>query len=252
MATIQASDPPLRGRVFHHRLSQQGAGRKRETKHTMRPPSYPEAAFLSEVTASATHVLRNVLGIIKESNGLMGDMAQLCAVKGVLDEARVSRAVNRVDTQVKRGADILTGLNRLSHSLDVDHGPLDLPEEVDLLVFMSGRKARNRRQTLAVTARETPSQVTASPLHLQMALFAVMNVCIEECPEGSSISVGVKSSGGGPVVEFLVEPASATGAMAFSEGELWTNASMLVDAIGARMEGFADGWGIRVAFDVTS
>ena len=217
----------------------------------MRPPTYPEASFLSEVTASATHELRNVLAIIKESNGLMGDMAQLCAVKGVLDEGRVNRAVDRVDTQVKRGADILTGLNRLSHCLDVDNAPLELGEEVDLLVFMSGRKARNRRQTLAVTARETPSQVTASPLHLQMALFAVLKVCTEECPEGSAISVGVKHSDEGPLVEFLVESASVPGTLALSAGELWMNASLLVEAIGARMEAFADGWGIRVIFAVS-
>jgi signal transduction histidine kinase len=214
----------------------------------MKLPTYPEATFLSEVTASATHELRNVLAIIKESNGLMGDMVQLCAVRGVLDEARVSRAVDRVDTQVKRGADILTGLNRLSHCLDVDRGPLDLEEEVDLLVFMSGRKARNRRHTLAVTAREGPAPVTTSPLHLQMALFAVLKLCIEGFPDGSAISVGVKRSAQGAAVEFVVDPASVPGTADHSEQELWDSASLLVEAIEARMEAFADGRGIRVVF----
>lgn len=43
----------------------------------MKSSKYPEAAFLSAMTASATHEVRNVLAIIKESAGLVDDLIQV-------------------------------------------------------------------------------------------------------------------------------------------------------------------------------
>ena len=54
----------------------------------MKPTANPEAAFLSEVTAGATHELRNVLAIIKESGGLIGDLVRLHPNGESLDQER--------------------------------------------------------------------------------------------------------------------------------------------------------------------
>ena len=77
---------------------------------------YPEAAFLSAMTASTTHEARNVLAIIKESAGLVEDLVQMYGTRGNLDREKVDRALKRIDLQVKRGADLLTTLNRLAHT----------------------------------------------------------------------------------------------------------------------------------------
>ena len=45
----------------------------------MKTEKYPEAAFLSAMTASTTHEARNVLAIIKESAGLVEDLVQVYA-----------------------------------------------------------------------------------------------------------------------------------------------------------------------------
>jgi signal transduction histidine kinase len=214
----------------------------------MKPPAYPEATFLSEVTASATHELRNVLAIIKESNGLMGDMVQLCAGGGNLDEGRMRRAGDRVDAQVKRGADILSGLNRLSHCLDVDSGILDLQEEVELVAFMIGRKARNRRQTLTVDSGASGAQVQAPPLQLQMALYAAVKLCIEAFPEGSSLALGVRREAAALSVECLGESGSSPNGPIGTDGEPWARTEELFAAVGGQPEAVEGGWGIRVFF----
>ena len=53
----------------------------------------------------------DVLAIIKESAGLIEDMVHVFGKKGTLDPEKVYRAVDRIDGQVKRGADLL--LDRL-------------------------------------------------------------------------------------------------------------------------------------------
>ena len=215
----------------------------------MKPPKYPEASFLSEVTASATHELRNVLAIIKESNGLMGDMIQLCAGGGNLDGARMKRAGDRVDTQVKRGADILSGLNRLSHCLDVDSGILDLQEEVELVAFMIGRKARNRRQTLGVESGVSGAQIQAPPLQLQMALYSAVKVCIDAFPEGSSLSLGVRREAAALSVECVGERGPSPNGPILTQGEPWSRTEKSFAAVGGQPEAVDGGWGIRVSFD---
>jgi signal transduction histidine kinase len=215
----------------------------------MKPSAYPEAAFLSKVTASATHELRNVLAIIKESSGLMGDMVQICTAGGSLDPERIGRTVDRVDTQVRRGANLLTGLNRLAHCLDVEKGILDLREEVDLAVFMSRRKARNRRQEVEVTGSEANLQVSVSPIHLQMALYAVLEVFIEGLPERASISVSVAPETAGTSVTFSSEAGIPEDHAEGDAAELWEAVRGLVVGIGARMDRTTDIPGIRILFD---
>jgi signal transduction histidine kinase len=117
----------------------------------MRASQYPEAAFLAGMTASATHEVRNVLAIIKESAGLIEDMLLLRSKKGTLDGEKVTRAVHRIDAQVKRGAELLTNLNRLSHSLDQDMATVDLHREVEQIVFLCDRLARRKGQKLRVS-----------------------------------------------------------------------------------------------------
>lgn len=214
----------------------------------MRPPNHPEASFLSEVTASATHELRNVLAIIKESNGLMGDMVQLAAGGGVLNEGRMKKAGDRVDAQVKRGADILSGLNRLSHGLDIDSGILNLREEVDLIAFMIGRMARNRRQTITVEHVGNDAKIQAFPLHLAMALYAALKLCIDEFPEGTTLSVGVKPAPSAPCVEVLGDAGSGPDAPVLERGEAWARVEELFLAVGGRLEPVGAGLGVRVSF----
>ncbi len=214
----------------------------------MKLSANPEAAFLSEVTAGATHELRNVLAIIKESGGLMGDLVRLHPDAESLDQGRFGRAVDRVEAQVRRGAEILTKLNRLSHSLDVDRATLDLREEADLIVFLTERRARNRRHTLEGPESSADAPLTASPIHLQMALYAVLNLCIDELPEGSNISVGVDGGSRGPSVLFKWDTGADQAPSTFGEGTSWGEAQALVAVVGGRMEPSPERQGIMISF----
>ncbi len=220
---------------------------RRECKR-MRPSQHPEAAFLSIMTASATHEVRNVLAIIKESAGLIEDMVHVFAKRGQLDQEKVYRAVDRIDTQVKRGADLLTNLNRLSHSLDQEEAAVELNQEVEQLVFLSQRFARRKGHRVVAHAKESEADVAVHPLHLQMALFSAMERCLEELPEGAAISVGVVRSEEGPAVEFSGRPGDGTEIGSPAEGDAWSDLTALVESIGGRLERSSSGFGLRILF----
>jgi hypothetical protein len=212
----------------------------------MKGSQHPEAAFLATMTASATHEVRNVLAIIKESAGLIEDLIHVFVKKGTLDDEKISRAVERIDAQVKRGADLLTNLNRLSHTLDSDRAVLDLDEEVEQVVFLSQRFARKRGQRIVANQAASGARVSVHPLHLHMALFSAAECCMDELPEGATIIISSVGSGEGrPAVEFrgVTEEPSVAGP---SEGEAWARVGKWTESLGAELARFETGFGMRI------
>ncbi len=215
----------------------------------MTPSQHREAAFLSAMTAGATHETRNVLAIIKESAGLIGDLVRLYERKGSLDPEKVARAVERIDTQVKRGAEILTNLNRLSHAVDHDQAAVDLAAEVEQVVFLSQRFARKKRQRVETGEATEECLATVNPLCLQMTLFGAMERCLEELPEGSLVTVEARKAGDAGVVEFRGDPqgrGEEMGAPTQSEG--WEYLKALARMLGVEVESMEAGFGIRLLF----
>jgi len=94
-----------------------------------------EAVFLGRVTASTTHEFRNVLAIVKESAGLIEDLVASGASDRPQLAERIARAVARIDTQVGRGADLLTNLNRFAPSIDPVREGTDLDQTVSQILM---------------------------------------------------------------------------------------------------------------------
>jgi len=211
----------------------------------MRVPKHPEAAFLATMTASATHEVRNVLAIIKESAGLIEDILQAKPLGGEAVTERILRSVHRIDVQVKRGADLLSNLNRLSHSLDVEVASVDLHDAIELGVFLSQRFARKKGLSIVGPKGETGARTTIHPLHLQMVIFSAIEMCIEDQTEGGSISVYLREVGGKPEVEVRGD---GPGGSSPANSQSWDEFVALVGSVGATVEGTGEGFGIRISF----
>jgi C4-dicarboxylate-specific signal transduction histidine kinase len=214
----------------------------------MKASQHPEAAFLAAMTASATHEVRNVLAIIKESAGLIEDMVHVYGKKGTLDREKVYRAVDRIDVQVKRGADLLTNLNRLSHTLDSEEARVDLGHEVEQAVFLSQRFARKKGHRVVAAPSDTSQMVTVHPLHLHMALFSAMECCMEALPDGAAITLSVGETERGPFVEYVGTTEDGTIVSGPPCGESWDCTQLWTDELGAAMGRSESGFGLRILF----
>ena len=162
-----------------------------------------EAAFLAKITASTTHEIRNVLAIVKESAGLIEDLVQSYGKRGTLKEDKLFQAVNRIDAQVGRGAQLLTNLNRLSHGLDRASEAIDVGASARQVASLCERFARQRRQTVQVLEPEAPLTANANALRFQMVLFAAVECCMEVLAEGGAVTMRPYASGGRPAVEVV-------------------------------------------------
>ncbi|MGD2121687.1 MAG: hypothetical protein PVJ76_08075 [Gemmatimonadota bacterium] len=213
----------------------------------MESSRYPEAAFLAAMTASATHEVRNVLAIIKESAGLVDDLTQVYGTRGKFDPEKVQRALQRIEVQVRRGADLLTNLNRLAHTLDQDLSPVELGQEVEQIVFLSQRFARQKGQSVEMEGDREEQHLVINALHLHMALSGAVACCLEELPEGRSLRVGVGEADGAPMVEFRSADAEVPPESA-SDWKGWQELERLAGSLGARVERSPAGYGIRILF----
>ncbi len=160
---------------------------------SMRASEAPRAAFVARLTAGATHELRNVLAIVKESGGLVQDLLAI----GASADGRADAALGRIEAQVARGAELLTSLNRLAHGLDEAEVAVDLGEAVEHAVVLCRRYARQRERGLEARGGEAVTvTATANGLDVFRALVAGVEWCVEALVQGGTVVVRAEAMNG--------------------------------------------------------
>lgn len=196
----------------------------------------PEAVFIAKITASATHELRNVLAIVKESAGLVGDMLEASGRGKPLKHDRVMKSVAKIDAQVNRGAALLTNLNRFAHSLDRATERVDLNVEADQVATLCERLARLEGHAVAVEQAEEALPVDANALRLHMAFFTTVECCIDRMEKPGTVRLRTSRTGGGPALELIGEVDGTAAPSSPRAAPGWPILEDLLDQLGARAE----------------
>jgi C4-dicarboxylate-specific signal transduction histidine kinase len=199
----------------------------------MSMPGEREAAFIGKIMASATHELRNVLAIVKESAGLIEDIVEASEQSGTPTAERLMRAVGRIRDQVKRGADLITSLNKFAHSLDHAEEEVDLNQAVQQISFLCQRRASQSRQIVEPHPGDENLGIVLSHLRLQMAICAAVECCLEQLPEGGTVTVHARRQDGQLSLEFngIVEGEAVP--LAPTETASWNRLADVLDNLGA-------------------
>lgn len=213
----------------------------------MSTPENREAAFIGNITAGATHELRNVLAIVKESAGLIADIVNSPELRGLPKSEKLMRAVGRIETQVRRGSDLLTNLNRFAHSLDHAEDEVDLDELAQQVGFLCQRMARKGRHQVQAEPGEEGLTLAVNLLRLQMALYTAVECCLEQLPEGGTLSLQPVREGGRASVEFRGEAGEGMGEgkgipLEPSEAAAWSRLTAVLADLGASVEKAAPGF----------
>ncbi|MBI5238434.1 MAG: hypothetical protein HY887_08450 [Deltaproteobacteria bacterium] len=171
----------------------------------MNEPEKLEAAFMGKITAGATHELKNVLAIIKESAGLMEDLIALNKDQFPVREKFLS-VLTRIAEQVARGVEISSRLNHFAHSPDTVLASVDLNDIVDQVGFLAHRFARSRKIALKIVRQERSIVLTTDPLKLQMVVFDCLDLLINMVSMGSGIALLPREvSAGQAVIDFSTD-----------------------------------------------
>ncbi len=205
------------------------------------------AAFVAQVTAGTTHEIRNILAIVKESAGLIEDLIYAFNRRGSLDQDKLQRSLDRIDAQVARGTELLSNLNRFAHVLDQDQDPIDVTRELQQVASLCQFRARRRRHVLEVQAGGQNLTVVVDPFRFQMSLFAAVGCCLEQLPEGSTVSIRAERRDGRPTVEVTGQGGDEAMGPAPAEASGWSPLVELAEGLGATVEVSDSDYGLRIS-----
>lgn len=200
-----------------------------------------EVAFFGKITAGITHELKNVLAIIRESSGLMGDIISISPEAVVKHQEKIQNSIVRIKDQIERGVNLTDRLNRFAHSTDETLSKIDLQETIEQLITLAQRFARLKHVVLNTVPpdQETPP-VTLVTRHVQihMALFASLECCLTVMSSGGEINIGIRKLEGKNAVHVVCKgdlPVQSEFVRNICESENWP----VLQEITACLEGSA-------------
>ena len=200
-----------------------------------------EVAFFGKITAGITHELKNVLAIIRESSGLMGDIISISPEAIVKYQEKIQNSMVRIKDQIERGIGLTDRLNKFAHSTDETLSKIDLQEAIEQLVTLAQRFARLKHVVLTTVPPDhegPPVTLVTRHVQLQMALFASLECCFTVLSAGGEINVGIRKLEGKNVVNVVCKgdlPGQSEFVRNISESENWP----ALQEIAACLEGSA-------------
>ena len=115
--------------------------------------------FFGKMTASVSHEIKNVLAIVNENAGLLGDLALMAERGAAIEPQRLNDMSRTVMKQVRRADAIAKNMNRLAHSVDESTRTIDLNDTLETLVALSHRFASLRDVGVRLYRNENPVKI---------------------------------------------------------------------------------------------
>jgi C4-dicarboxylate-specific signal transduction histidine kinase len=143
--------------------------------------------FFGKMSASISHEIKNVMAIINENAGLLDDLTVM-AEKGMpIDSERLRTQASRIMKQIRRGDEIIKGMNRLAHSVDQPWRQADLNDTLALMCALSGRFASMRGVTLELKPHATQVPIITNPFFLQNLIWLCLDFAMGSTGAGKTI-----------------------------------------------------------------
>ena len=125
---------------------------------------------MGAVTALTMHEMQNILAIIRESAGLMGDILKVNARVDFKHRPNMERTLEHIASHVDRGKGLLEATSRLAHSPDDDLlAGCDLSVYARTVALLSERLVRLKGAAVIFTPASSAMPVSVGALHVLMA-----------------------------------------------------------------------------------
>ena len=158
--------------------------------------------FFGKVSASISHEIKNVIAIINENAGLLEDLIAR-SEKGIpLDPERLRTQANRIIKQVRRGDDIVKGMNRFAHSVDEPLRQTDVNDSLALTCALSNRFASMRGVALELDPSPTQVPIITNPFFLQNLIWLCLDFAMGSTGTGKAVSLKAGKTEGGAEIRF--------------------------------------------------
>jgi hypothetical protein len=158
---------------------------------------YDSLAFFGRVNASISHELKNIMAIISETAGLLGDLSEMASTEAPVDPDILKSSTDSIMEEIQRGFTTIRQMNRFSHSVDAPIVSIDLTQLLDLVGHLS------TYLSFAGEIRLTP--LDGDPPKVRTCPFILLAIVYEIAFQH------FKNAGPDAVLEVTVRPTSASG-----------------------------------------
>lgn len=155
-----------------------------------------DLAFFGKVSASISHELKNILAIISETAGLLGDLTQKAKRDGKIDLELINTCSNDIVEEIQRGFTTIKQMNRFAHSVDTALENVDLIEALNLMINLVGFLSFAGRVRLD-SAEPIDRVIRTCPFRLQNLLYQALVFAFESTGVDGEIQVSLQRAANG-------------------------------------------------------
>jgi signal transduction histidine kinase len=154
--------------------------------------NYESLSFFGSVNASISHELKNVMAIISETAGLLGDLSEMAKRGTSIEPDMLTSSTDSIIEEIQRGYDTIRQMNRFAHSVDTPVTSIDLMEILDLVRNLSGYLAFAGKMHLHPYDGARPVAMT-SPFILQAVIYQAVVQAFRSAGPDSKLDVSIES-----------------------------------------------------------
>jgi len=153
--------------------------------------NYASLALFGRVNASISHELKNIMAIISETAGLLGDLSEMAKGGAGIDPDMLISSIDSIAEEIERGFTTIRQMNRFSHSVDVPIGSIDLMEVLDLVGQLCGYLAFAGKMRIH-PCKDTAPIVQTSPFILQAVIYQTVAGIFQKTGPDKELNVSVQ------------------------------------------------------------
>ena len=183
--------------------------------------------------AGLAHDMKNHLGIIRESNGLMDDILAM----GVLDEdevalQRLKNSIAAIERRVIISANMMHHLSGLAHRSDTVYSSFPIHDLIEEEYTFLERFSRLRQISVVFEFGAPLPVLYNDPALLQHVFYRVYAVCLEQMENGADLTIVTEGEGQAVVIRFCLSGTSAMNFEKLQESSL----QAAVEKLGGKLE----------------
>ncbi len=153
---------------------------------------YDSLAFFGKVNASISHELKNVMAIISETAGLLGDLSEMARGGRPIDPDLLASSTESIIEEIQRGFTTIRQMNRFAHSVDTPVVSVDLMDILDLVRNLSGYLAFAGKTNLLTGEGAVPMALTC-PFILQAIIYQAVVQTFRNSGPSAELEISVQS-----------------------------------------------------------
>ncbi len=158
--------------------------------------------FFGQISASISHEIKNVLAIINENAGLMGDLALMAQKDVPVSPDRLIEIAGRVARQVQRADAIVKNWNCFAHSIDKMSQEVNLLETVRFITTLTSRLVSMKNISIKVIPYKVPIVLHTPLFFFENIVWRCIETAISMPLENNTLTIFPEKKDGKPMVRF--------------------------------------------------